>query len=97
MPEFLRGFGDIRDANGDPALSSGKTSLLASIVQVGELVGSLTAGFVGASFGRRGTLCTACALVTIGAIIQLCTTSSINGACNTLFALTLQSSELPGS
>lgn len=78
MPEFLRGFGDIRDANGDPALSSGKTSLLASIVQVGELVGSLTAGFVGASFGRRGTLCTACALVTIGAIIQLCTTSSIN-------------------
>ena len=79
MREYLEGFGDIR-INGQPAFSSGKTSLLASIVQVGELVGSLTAGLVGSGFGRRGTLCTACALVTIGAVIQLCTVSSINSA-----------------
>lgn len=78
MREFLEGFGDIR-INGEPAFSSGKTSLLASIVQVGELVGSLTAGLVGSGFGRRGTLCTACALVTVGACIQLATSSSING------------------
>ena len=88
MPEFLRGFGDIRDANGEPALSSGKTSLLASIVQVGELVGSLTAGFVGAGFGRRGTLLSACGLVTLGAVVQLTSTSGINGAPATFPLLT---------
>jgi hypothetical protein len=76
MNGFLRRFGDTVE-NGAPALKSGTLSLIASIVQVGELIGSLLATVVGGIGGRRGGLIVACALVTLGCIIQISATSSI--------------------
>lgn len=69
MGPFLACFGDTLGANGKPALKSGTLSLLSSIVQVGELLGSLTATVIVS--GRRGGLVVACACVSLGAIVQL--------------------------
>lgn len=79
MPTFLRAYGDTVDANGNPQLTSGTLSLLSSIVQVGELVGSLSAAIIGGYLGRRGGLVAACIFVTLGSIIQLATNGSIGG------------------
>jgi hypothetical protein len=76
MPGFLQRFGDTV-INGQPGLKSGTLSLLASIVQVGELVGSLLATFVGSAYGRKGGLLVACALVSVGCVIQIAATGSI--------------------
>jgi MFS transporter, SP family, sugar:H+ symporter len=76
MNSFLRRFGDTI-TDGKPALKSGTLSLLSSIVQVGELLGSLLATIVGGVGGRRGGLLVACTLVCIGAVIQLAAMGSI--------------------
>lgn len=76
MPAFLVRFGDTV-TNGSPALKSGTLSLLSSIVQVGELLGSLTATVIGGVGGRRGGLLAACTFVSLGAIIQLAAEGSI--------------------
>lgn len=76
MDSFLQRFGDTV-TNGSPALKSGTLSLLSSIVQVGELLGSLTATVIGGVGGRRGGLLAACTFVSIGAIIQLACNGSI--------------------
>lgn len=76
MQAFLQRFGDTV-TNGSPALKSGTLSLLSSIVQVGELLGSLTATVIGGVGGRRGGLMAACAFVSLGAIIQLAADGSI--------------------
>lgn len=78
MREWLEHFGDEVDANGDPAISSSQLSLLSSIVQVGEFVGALVAGFIGGRFGRRGGLIAASICVSVGAIVQMVTTSDRN-------------------
>ena len=52
----MRQYGDTTDANGNPQVTSGTLSLLSSIVQVGELVGSLSAAIVGGYLGRKGGL-----------------------------------------
>lgn len=78
MDEWLEHFGDTTDANGNPAISSSQLSLLSSIVQVGEFVGALVAGFVGNQFGRRGGLVAASICVSVGAIIQMVTESDRN-------------------
>ncbi|KZP26508.1 general substrate transporter [Athelia psychrophila] len=76
MPAFLERFGDTV-TNGRPALKSGTLSLLSSIVQVGELLGSLTATVIGGVGGRRGGLMAACTFVSIGTIVQLACNGSI--------------------
>lgn len=76
MNSFLRRFGDTV-SDGNPALKSGTLSLLSSIVQVGELLGSLTATVIGGVGGRRGGLIAACFFVSLGAIIQLAAEGSI--------------------
>jgi sugar porter (SP) family MFS transporter len=76
MRVFLQRFGD-SVTDGSPALKSGTLSLLSSIVQVGELLGSLTATIIGGVGGRRGGLLAACALVSLGAVIQLAADGSI--------------------
>ncbi|KZP04250.1 general substrate transporter [Athelia psychrophila] len=76
MNSFLQRFGDTV-TNGSPALKSGTLSLLSSIVQVGELLGSLTATVIGGVGGRRGGLIAACFFVSLGAIIQLAADGSI--------------------
>jgi SP family sugar:H+ symporter-like MFS transporter len=52
-------------------INDGDQSLYASIVQVGEIFGSLSAGFVGDRFGRKGSMHFAITLVTIGTVLQL--------------------------
>ncbi|KAE8241537.1 hypothetical protein A4X06_0g7499 [Tilletia controversa] len=76
MERFLSDFGSLQP-NGKFDVTSGQRSLLASIVQAGEVVGSLAAAPIGDFAGRRGVYFGACAQVAIGAIIQLVTTSSI--------------------
>lgn len=76
MNAFLRRFGDVV-IDGKPSLKSGTLSLLSSIVQVGELLGSLTATVIGGVGGRRGGLVAASAFVSLGAIIQLAAEGSI--------------------
>lgn len=76
MDGFLKRFGD-QMSNGKPTLKSGTLSLLSSIVQVGELIGSLTATVIGGVGGRRGGLVAACVFVSLGAIIQLAANGSI--------------------
>lgn len=76
MDAFLARFGDSL-VDGKPALKSGTLSLLSSIVQVGELLGSLTATVVGGVGGRKGGLLVACVCVSLGAIIQLAAAGSI--------------------
>jgi len=56
MPSFLRAYGDTVDASGNPQVTSTTLSLLSSIVQAGELVGSLSAAFIGGYVGRKGGL-----------------------------------------
>jgi len=75
MPLFLRNFGDATNADGTPAFTSGTLSLFSSIVQAGELVGSLCAAFIGGYFGRRGGLIAASIFVCLGSILQLAATS----------------------
>lgn len=77
MPAFLSRFGDTTDSSGNPGLKSGTLSLLSSIVQVGELIGSLTATVIGGVGGRRGGLVMACAFVSLGTIVQLAAEGSI--------------------
>jgi sugar porter (SP) family MFS transporter len=76
MDAFLARFGDTL-VDGKPALKSGTLSLLSSIVQVGELLGSLTATVIGGVGGRRGGLVAACICVSLGAIIQLAANGNI--------------------
>ena len=76
MSEFLSRFGDIV-INGQRQLTSGTLSLLSSIVQVGELVGSLSATVIGGVGGRRGGLVAACILICIGTILQLASDGSV--------------------
>ncbi|KAK0526676.1 hypothetical protein OC834_004712 [Tilletia horrida] len=76
MQRFLRDFGSLQP-DGRFDVSSSQRSLLASIVQAGEVVGSVAAAPLGDWAGRRGVYFGACAQVALGAIIQLVTTSSI--------------------
>lgn len=71
MEVYKRNVGDVVEPDGSRGFSSGSLSLLASIVQVGELFGSLSAGFIGNAYGRRGGFIFACILLTIGTVLQL--------------------------
>ncbi|KAK4684798.1 MFS transporter, SP family, sugar:H+ symporter, partial [Tremellales sp. Uapishka_1] len=53
------------------AYTSTNQSLWTSIIQVGEVFGSLSAGFVGDKGGRKGAALVAIILVTIGVVIQM--------------------------
>ncbi|PWZ00804.1 general substrate transporter [Testicularia cyperi] len=76
MDKFKLDYGT-RDAEGNYDISSSDKSLLASIVQAGEVVGSLIAAPLGDYVGRRGGFFGACALITIGVILQLIVAGSI--------------------
>ncbi|WWC88190.1 uncharacterized protein L201_003095 [Kwoniella dendrophila CBS 6074] len=68
---FVRQFGDTTDKNGNPAISSGNQSLWVSIIQVGEVVGSLAAGPIGDFSGRKGGIFAAIVLLAIGVVLQM--------------------------
>ncbi|QRV98553.1 Sugar (and other) transporter [Ceratobasidium sp. AG-Ba] len=69
MNRFKQDFGAV--VNGEKIITAGNQSLFASIVQVGEIIGSLSAGFIGDFRGRKGALFMVCAIVTVGTVLQL--------------------------
>ncbi|SJL09240.1 related to HXT1-Low-affinity hexose facilitator [Armillaria ostoyae] len=76
MNKFKLDFGT-RQPDGSYTISSAYQSLFASIVQVGEVIGSLSAGFIGDRRGRKGAMVACVILVTFGAVLQLILTGSI--------------------
>jgi MFS family permease len=54
MTRFKNDFGTLQ--NGVRVITASNQSLFASIVQVGEVLGSLGAGFIGDRSGRKGAL-----------------------------------------
>jgi len=69
MHRFKQDFGTV--VNGQKTITAGNQSLFASIVQVGEVIGSLSAGFIGDYRGRKGALFMVVAIVTLGTVLQL--------------------------
>ncbi|TYJ52670.1 hypothetical protein B9479_006719 [Cryptococcus floricola] len=69
-PVFVRQFGQLNSA-GEYELSSGNQSLWVSIIQVGEIVGSLAAGPIGDYSGRKGGIASAITLLAIGVVLQM--------------------------
>ncbi|SNX83427.1 related to HXT1 - Low-affinity hexose facilitator [Melanopsichium pennsylvanicum] len=76
MDRFKRDFGTFDSVNNEYYIPSNDQSLYASIVQAGEVVGSLIAAPLGDYVGRRGGFFGACTLVTLGVILQLVTIGS---------------------
>ena len=76
MEKFKLDFGT-RQASGAYTISATNQSLFASIVQVGEVIGSLSAGFIGDRSGRKGAMHACVALVTLGTVLQLIVAGSI--------------------
>ncbi|RSH91556.1 hypothetical protein EHS25_009855 [Saitozyma podzolica] len=68
-PVFQRQFGE--ESNGTWVISSSDQSLWVSIIQVGEVVGSLAAGPIGDYTGRKGALAAAISFVALGIILQM--------------------------
>ncbi|CAO1613143.1 unnamed protein product [Parajaminaea phylloscopi] len=58
-------------------ITSAQKSILASAVQIGEFVGSLSAAFIGDFSGRRGGFFAACFFVALGVIIQVIPAGSV--------------------
>lgn len=73
MPIFLNDFGNTMDpATGEKTLTDTLRSVLSSMIQVGEMVGSLSATFIGSRLGRKYTIATAYVIVCLGAVLQTC-------------------------
>lgn len=72
---FVRHFGT-KTADGEYKLSPSDLSVMTSMINVGELVGSLTAAPLNDYFGRKVVFLIASIMLVIGIILQLVTTSS---------------------
>lgn len=68
MHVFKEDFGVFSAENNEKIIPSGDQSLYASIVQVGEVVGSLSAGFIGDKSGRKGAMLAAIILAAFGTL-----------------------------
>lgn len=76
MDKFKEDYGQ-RNADGVFEFPSAQRSYSTSIVQAGEFVGALCAGFVGDWFGRRGTFHAAVFCLTLGTLLQVVVAGSI--------------------
>ncbi|KAH7178680.1 general substrate transporter [Fusarium sp. MPI-SDFR-AT-0072] len=72
---FVRDFGT-RGHDGEFHISPQNLAVMTSMINVGELVGSLLAAPLNDLFGRKGSLFTGSVAVVVGVIMQLSTTSS---------------------
>ncbi|RSL81852.1 hypothetical protein CEP51_005561 [Fusarium floridanum] len=72
---FIRHFGD-RNADGEYEISPASLAIMTSMINVGELVGSLSAAPLNDLFGRKGAFGTGTLAIIVGTIMQLSTTSS---------------------
>jgi sugar porter (SP) family MFS transporter len=75
LPIFIRHFGD-RSQDGTYAISPSSLSVMTSMINVGELVGSLTAAPLNDKLGRKGVFMTGTVAIIIGVVLQLATSSS---------------------
>ncbi|KAF5555418.1 HXT2-hexose facilitator of moderately low affinity for glucose [Fusarium phyllophilum] len=72
---FIRDFGT-RGDDGEFHISPQNLAVMTSMINVGELVGSLLAAPLNDLFGRKGSLFTGSVAVVVGVVMQLSTTSS---------------------
>jgi SP family sugar:H+ symporter-like MFS transporter len=72
---FISHFGE-RNADGDYEISPSSLSIMTSMINVGELVGSLVAAPLNDWFGRKGVFMAGTVAIVIGVVLQLVTTSS---------------------
>ncbi|CAK7206132.1 hypothetical protein SEUCBS139899_008916 [Sporothrix eucalyptigena] len=72
---FVRHFGD-KTADGSFEIKPATLSVMTSMINVGELVGSLLAAPLNDAVGRKGVFLTATIAIIIGIILQLVTNSS---------------------
>lgn len=72
---FVRHFGE-RNADGEYEISPSQLSIMTSMINVGELVGSLSAAPLNDFFGRKGVFLTGTITIIVGVILQLVTSSS---------------------
>ncbi|KAK9367372.1 general substrate transporter [Lipomyces kononenkoae] len=76
MNKFQQQFATYHDANGNPYLTSGQTSLIVSLLSVGTTCGALAISVIGDMVGRRYSLIGSCGVFCIGIILE-CAASSI--------------------
>ncbi|SPO07411.1 related to HXT2 - Hexose facilitator of moderately low affinity for glucose [Cephalotrichum gorgonifer] len=72
---FIEHFGE-KNNKGEWEISPSSLSIMTSMINVGELVGSLSAAPLNDYFGRKGVFLTATVTIIIGIVLQLVTTSS---------------------
>ncbi|KAG9257376.1 general substrate transporter [Emericellopsis atlantica] len=72
---FVRHFGEL-NSDGEYEISPSQLSIMTSMINVGELVGSLTAAPLNDWFGRKGVFLTGTIAIVVGVILQLVTSSS---------------------
>jgi MFS transporter, SP family, sugar:H+ symporter len=72
---FIRHFGEVGE-DGEYFISPSNLSIMTSMINVGELVGSLSAAPLNDFFGRKGVFLSGTAAIIIGVVMQLATTSS---------------------
>ncbi|CAK7235885.1 Plasma membrane low glucose sensor [Sporothrix bragantina] len=63
------------DSTGQPALTTGQTSLVVSILSAGTFFGALAAGPTGDFFGRRRGLVVSCIVFILGVVLQTAATA----------------------
>lgn len=72
MSVFVEHFGE-KQPDGSHAIAPSSLSLMTSVINIGELVGSLTAAPLNDYVGRKGVFLIASIMVVIGVILQLAT------------------------
>lgn len=77
MTPFIDLYGDNTNAKGEKSFSASLLSLLTSLIQIGDLIGSLASGVVGFYFGRKGGLLAASACCIVGIILQAAASGSV--------------------
>ncbi|KAH6975317.1 hypothetical protein BKA56DRAFT_87590 [Ilyonectria sp. MPI-CAGE-AT-0026] len=73
---FVRHFGH-RNKNGEYEISPATLSVMTSMINLGELIGSLVAAPLNDVFGRKGVFLIGTITIIVGVIMQLVTTSSV--------------------
>ena len=77
LPVFIRHFGH-HNKDGTYTFSPSSLSVSTSMINVGELVGSLSAAPLNDIVGRKGVFMSGTVAIIIGVILQLVTTSSLS-------------------
>ncbi|OQV06846.1 hypothetical protein CLAIMM_11364 [Cladophialophora immunda] len=72
---FNNDFGTALQSTGKYALSASQLSIMTSMINVGELVGSISAALINDRYGRRVCWIMASIFVILGCVLQICTES----------------------